>query len=106
MTQPKNIGNKKKSNNDKEDVIYGIHSVQMLFKKRPRDIKKVYLVESLKNKFSNLLRECAKRKIAYKLVEASALRIYQIVSITKVSVSIPDLKNNIAARIHQKTRER
>jgi RNA methyltransferase, TrmH family len=66
-------GKPQKYSNDKEDIIYGVHSAEMLFKKRPRDIKKVYLVDELKHKFSSLLRECSQKKIAYKIVESSAL---------------------------------
>lgn len=56
-----------------EDLVYGTAACESLFRSRPSDIKKVYLEQRLVGKFSGLLKYCSKSKIAYKVVDSSAL---------------------------------
>jgi TrmH RNA methyltransferase len=48
--------------------IYGKRAADAVFKKRPQDIRKVYLLESSVKYFSPLLKYCSSKKLPYKIV--------------------------------------
>lgn len=56
-----------------EVKYYGVHACLTLFKCRPQDIIKAYLVSSLIPTFSSCLKWCAAHKKAYRIVEAAEL---------------------------------
>ena len=56
--------------NKKEELLYcGVHTCQAVFAQRKDDIIKVYLLKELIKEFSNLLKFCSTKKIAYRIVE-------------------------------------
>lgn len=59
---------KAKSGPLKEQRVYGRHACFALWQARPRDIRKVYLLESLRAEFGGLLKFCAQSRIGYRFV--------------------------------------
>ena len=58
---------------DNEDRFYGLHACKMIFERRKEDIKKVYVNKELTSSLAQLLKYCAQKKIAYKVVNERAL---------------------------------
>ena len=59
----------------KEELLYcGVHTCQAIFKQRKNDIIKVYLIKELVKEFSELLKFCSTKKIAYRIVEDDDLK--------------------------------
>lgn len=56
-----------------ELAYYGINCCRAIFSHRPEQIIRVYLEHALKDRFSDLLKYCAKRKLAYHLVDTGDL---------------------------------
>lgn len=59
--------------NKDELKYYGVNAVLGIFRVRPQDIVKVYLLESRKRELSELLKWCAKEKKGYNFVEKDDL---------------------------------
>ncbi len=57
----------------KELKYYGIHACMALWKRRPKDVIRVYLEESNLKTFRPLLKSCAQEKKAYHIVSADEL---------------------------------
>ena len=53
--------------------IYGIRAVDAVFKKRPQEIRKVYLTQKSVKYFSPLLKFCSAKKLPYKIVSEEEL---------------------------------
>lgn len=53
--------------------IYGKRAADAVFKKRPQEIRKVYLLESSVKYFSPLLKYCSSKKLPYKIVSEDEL---------------------------------
>lgn len=64
------LHNKKKN----EQLYYGVHTCDAVFKQRRNDIIKVYLMKELVKDFNELLKFCRTKKIAYRIVDAENLK--------------------------------
>jgi TrmH RNA methyltransferase len=56
-----------------EQKVHGQHACRALFARRPEAIVRVYLTSDLVRPFGDVLKDCAARHIAYKIVTASEL---------------------------------
>lgn len=56
-----------------EEKICGLHACRAFFAQRPQDLRKIYLEDSRVNDLKDILRQCAKRSIAYKIVPTAEL---------------------------------
>jgi RNA methyltransferase, TrmH family len=55
---------------DDEERLYGLHACRAVFKVRPADVRKLWLDEARLDDVRDLLRICASRGVAYKIVGA------------------------------------
>lgn len=74
-----NGGNRKPKNNlynkKKNEQLYcGVHTCHAVFKQRKNDIIKVYLMKELVKEFSELLKFCSTKKIAYRIIDDENLK--------------------------------
>lgn len=58
---------------DSEEKIHGVRLCQVVFEKRPEDIRKIYIEKSSMTIFSAMLRWAAAKRCAYKVIEKSEL---------------------------------
>ncbi len=58
---------------DSEEKIHGTRLCQVVFEKRPNDIRKIYIEKSIMPMFSALLRWAAAKRCAYKVIEKAEL---------------------------------
>lgn len=56
-----------------EMKIYGVNACSAAFKARPQDIVRVYIEQEKVKQFSKILKQCATKKIAYKIISQEEL---------------------------------
>ncbi len=68
-----NLPEIKKNTSKNEMKFYGVNACQALFLNRPQDLIRVYVDSQKVKNFSKILKHCAEKKIAYKIIPADEL---------------------------------
>ena len=57
----------------RDATFYGVHACRALFERRPEDVRRAFVLEEMTREFGDMLRELAKQKRPYRIVEEDEL---------------------------------